>query len=290
MVTDVTRSVGPPWSTKVTRRRIPLDRSLAQPSPGARVRAMILVAQLGRALAVLATVVALLHWYGPRWPNDTATTLALASLAALVAAWGRPGDRVLARATSHAARSERVRMLRLMHDTALQCLEAMSRQSTSDDVDPAAAIAQLRADARAEATRLRTALGQAGHDPGGLAAGLGDVVADAIGRGLRVELVVADLDGVSPTPARRAALYGATAAALSNVWRHSGVTRALVRLDRTDAGVRVVIRDHGRGFAVDGTGFGIRESILARIDEVGGRASVDAAPGTGARVTMWVPA
>jgi signal transduction histidine kinase len=250
---------------------------------------MILVALAGWGLPVLATAVALLHWYGPRWPNDTATTLAL--LAALVAAWGRPGGRIVARATSDAARSERLRMLRLMHDTALQCLEAMSRQSTSDNVDPAAAIVQLRADARAEATRLRTALGQAGHDPGGLAAGLGDVVADAIGRGLRVELVVADLDGVSPTPARRAALCGATAAALSNVWRHSGVTRAVVRLDRTDAGLRVVVRDHGRGFAVDGTGFGfgISESILARIDEVGGRAGVRAAPGTGTRVTMWVP-
>ncbi|MEN3306018.1 MAG: hypothetical protein V7603_2220 [Micromonosporaceae bacterium] len=194
-------------------------------------------------------------------------------------------------AASHAAQMEHNRMLRLMHDTALQCLEVLSLRSTSDDADPVATVAEMRATARAEVTRLRAALRGAAADPGGLAAGLGEVAAEAVTRGLRVDLVTADLDGVGVTRARHDALCGATSAALSNVRRHSGVARVTVRLDRVDTGVQIVVRDHGQGFPADGSrfGFGIRESILARLREVGGRAGVEAAPGRGTRITLWVP-
>jgi signal transduction histidine kinase len=66
----------------------------------------------------------------------------------------------------------------------------------------------------------------------------------------------------------------------------------VVRTDAVRRGIQVVVRDHGRGFAVAdaGPGFGIRESILGRLREVGGWAGVRAEPGAGTRVTLWVPA
>jgi signal transduction histidine kinase len=53
----------------------------------------------------------------------------------------------------------------------------------------------------------------------------------------------------------------------------------------------VTTRDHGTGFSPDArpSGFGIGESIKARLAEVGGTASVESAPGSGTRVTLWVP-
>ncbi|MBO0868683.1 MAG: hypothetical protein J2P15_08980 [Micromonosporaceae bacterium] len=206
---------------------------------------------------------------------------------------------LLQRAVRHGVRTgvryERARMLRFLHDTALQSLEAMARQSTLDTYDPVLAVTQLRAVARAEALRLRSQLGEpTGYGPPGAASlrtALADVVAGVVARGLRVALVASDLAGVAPTPDRCAALCGATGAALSNVWRHAQVSRATVRVEPAAGGVRVVVRDHGRGVPADPArfGFGIRESILARLAEVGGSATVEPAAGTGTRVTLWVP-
>jgi signal transduction histidine kinase len=211
-----------------------------------------------------------------------------------------PQRALLRRAVRHGVRSgirsERARMLRFLHDTTLQSLEAMARQSTSDNPDPVVVVAQLREVARAEALRLRSQLGEltGWASPGAtsLATALSDVVAEVVARGLRVALVVSDLAGVAPTRDRRAALCGATGAALSNVWRHAQVSRATVRVEPAAGGVRVVVRDHGRGIGTDPArfGFGIRESILARLAEVGGWATVEPAAGTGTRVTLWVPA
>ena len=102
----------------------------------------------------------------------------------------------------------------------------------------------------------------------------------------------ADISRVPVSRPRHEALCGATRAALNNVLRHAGVTGAVVRVEPSGKGVRVVVRDHGRGFAAgeSGFGYGIRESIRGRLLEVGGQAEVYATPGRGTRVTLWVPA
>jgi signal transduction histidine kinase len=200
-------------------------------------------------------------------------------------------DRRSGAAVLDGARSERARIVRLLHDTVLQSLEAMGLGSGVDLIDPAAALAEVRAAARAEAARLRLAL-HASPESTGLDTGLGEVVDEATTRGLRVRLVAAECGRWGIQAPRREALCGATREALSNVLRHSGAAAAVVRVDVVSRGVQVVVRDHGRGFvAEDGRfGFGIRESILGRMREVGGRAGVQAAPCAGTRVTMWVPA
>jgi signal transduction histidine kinase len=193
---------------------------------------------------------------------------------------------------SRGARSERAWAARLLHDTVLQSLEAMALSSRVDTADPAAALAQVRATARVEAARLRRALHAPPAGNGALAAGLGEVADEAMARGLRVRLVAADSTRVHIAHPRLEALCGATREALSNVMRHSGAGDVVVRVDMADQGVRVVVRDHGRGFVADRDrfGFGIHESILGRIRDAGGRAQVEASPGGGTRVTMWVPA
>jgi signal transduction histidine kinase len=62
-------------------------------------------------------------------------------------------------------------------------------------------------------------------------------------------------------------------------------------VEERDGGIAVVARDQGEGFDVRERppGFGITQSILARLAEVGGHGTVDSQPGRGTRVTMWVP-
>jgi len=98
------------------------------------------------------------------------------------------------------------------------------------------------------------------------------------------------------TPHRRGTavdpgLVGATQEALANVAKHAGVQQAVVRVASTDGGVEVTVRDHGRGFDLDRPvgGFGIAESIVGRMRDVGGRATVWSAPDRGTRVIVWGP-
>jgi signal transduction histidine kinase len=123
-----------------------------------------------------------------------------------------------------------------------------------------------------------------------LAADLAAVVADLARDGLGVELLLAEFDDTLPA-ARRAALSGATREALRNILKHGGTTRAVLRVEQRGRGIAVVARDHGRGFDPAGCakGFGIRESIMARMAAVGGHAEVASAPGHGTRVMLWVP-
>jgi signal transduction histidine kinase len=212
--------------------------------------------------------------------------LILAAVAAKVVA-----QRVeLARRESQAA--ERARLMRTMHDTVLQSLEAMSLAAQVDRTTPEAALAELRGTARREAARLRRTLADlADERRSPLADSLAEVVEDAGQLGLSVRLVLVDAGEDHLTPARRDALREATREALTNVAKHSGSSAAVVRVDAADAGIEVVIRDRGCGFAAaePREGFGIRESIVARMRDAGGSADIESWPGRGTRVRLWAP-
>ncbi|MFG1891176.1 sensor histidine kinase [Micromonospora sp. NPDC049051] len=188
--------------------------------------------------------------------------------------------------------AERIRWLRSLHDTVLQTMEAIALHSAADATSPAAQLAEVRATARAQAARLRQAL----DEPGGgndnpLASGLAGLVEELAGRGLRVELVVAAGAGSRMSGPYRDAVLGGVREALGNVAKHAGTGDAVVRADEESSALVVVVRDHGCGFDVLGRpGFGIRESIVARLYEIGGKATVESWPGRGTRVTLRVPA
>lgn len=88
------------------------------------------------------------------------------------------------------------------------------------------------------------------------------------------------------------ALLGALGECLENVRRHSGVKEADVTVTDDDRMVRAMVTDTGAGFepeAVDGARLGYAESVVGRLNTVGGRARVFSSPGSGTTVMLEVP-
>jgi len=88
------------------------------------------------------------------------------------------------------------------------------------------------------------------------------------------------------------ALVGALRATLENVLRHSGTTTADVEIMYSDDEVTFMISDQGAGFdtsTVDAQRLGIRNSIVGRMEDVGGGVRVWSSPGTGTTVLIGVP-
>ena len=84
----------------------------------------------------------------------------------------------------------------------------------------------------------------------------------------------------------------ALAECLENVRRHSGVTEAHVTITEDDTTVRAMITDSGVGFVlddVDSASLGFKESVVARLKEVGGQARLFSTPGSGTTVVLEVP-
>jgi signal transduction histidine kinase len=185
-----------------------------------------------------------------------------------------------ARAAAEAATN---REHRLLHDAALQTLEAIASGAVAD---PDA----VRRHAEREASALRFALSGGLAAPDGLVARLARLAEEFADRGLRVQLVADDLE--REPPARAAdALCEACREALTNVVKHAGVESTVVRTTDDDGGWRVTVRDRGLGFepGIARRGFGLDHSICARLAEVGGWGRISSSPGEGTKVEMWVP-
>lgn len=200
--------------------------------------------------------------------------------------------------------AERLRsgVRRSLHDTVLQTLEAIALTLPGDADNAARRLREVRAIAHAEAVALRRELSRRsearatpGVDQGdeGLVEGLVGLGAELARDGLRMRLDAAEgVDGDDGlTPQRRAAVLAAAREALRNVLKHSGVSEALVRVWDEPDGLTLVVRDFGAGFdpAAHQPGFGLSESIAARMAEVGGHAGVGSRVGSGTSVTLWVP-
>ena len=112
---------------------------------------------------------------------------------------------------------------------------------------------------------------------------------------IRINVVLAREHEISPEVAQ--AITEATLEAVRNSLRHAGSDDApmtrMVTLTSDACGVTIEVNDNGCGFdpAVAGRGrHGVSGSIIARMQDVGGRATVDSAPGEGACVTLrWRP-
>jgi signal transduction histidine kinase len=138
------------------------------------------------------------------------------------------------------------------------------------------------------AQRLRRALSGTDHEASTVGDQLTAVVAD-IGADLRIELVPSPALELPASPASDA-LSEAVREALRNVIKHSGAHTAVVMLDRDRGELLATVRDHGRGFdSTAAEGFGLSQSIRARLAEYGGTADVRSTPGGGTRVQMRLP-
>ena len=174
----------------------------------------------------------------------------------------------------------------------LQVLEAMALRIPADDQSAAQRLDEFRALARAQAGELRKTLDrpvETGTKV--LSEELAGLAAEMTREGLRAQLVFADVDDGELSEARRIAVRDAVREALRNTMKHSGIREVVVRVEQRDDGIAVIARDHGTGFDADNVpaGFGITNSITARLVEVGGSAKIESSPGKGTRVTLWVP-
>jgi signal transduction histidine kinase len=190
-------------------------------------------------------------------------------------------------------RAERDRTNRMLHDGVLQTLDALALTLPDDGIDPTRRLVELRSALGGEAATLRQRIMQPPPDTTarGFLAELTDVVTEMAGHGLRTQLVAADFDDQAVSEARRAALREAAREAMRNAAKHAGTPHVVLRVEERDNGIAAVVRDHGVGFDVQQRppGFGISQSIEARLREVGGHGTVHSRPGDGTRVTMWVP-
>jgi signal transduction histidine kinase/phage shock protein PspC (stress-responsive transcriptional regulator) len=178
---------------------------------------------------------------------------------------------------------ERATMAAHLHDSVLQSLVLMQRTD-----DPR----RITTIARRQERELRAWLYGTKHDgePTSLHAAI-DALAVKIeaDHDIRVEAVVV---GDQPLDDSSRALVAAIREAVVNAARHAGIDRVDVFVEADDAELTGFVRDTGRGFDPEAVGDdrrGISESIVGRIQRLGGTAVLTSAPGTGTEVELRVP-
>jgi signal transduction histidine kinase len=181
-----------------------------------------------------------------------------------------------------AAEHERARQLRLLHDSALQTLEAVAAGRYASH-------AAMQSRALDEAHRLQLELDGRSARAISIGREVERVVRQHVERGLRVDVEIGDVPRLSVSVV--VALRDACNEALTNIVKHAGVDCASVRVEFSQHGVQITVQDTGRGFDPRLlTGFGTTESITRRLADVGGRAEMHNEPTGGTRVVLWGPA
>ncbi|MFI0484431.1 ATP-binding protein [Actinomadura sp. 9N215] len=192
----------------------------------------------------------------------------------------REGDRRRRWAVAAAIRADERDYLAALHDTAAATLLMVGLGG-----------ARGRALAEQAGRDVRILSGHLEH--GGAEADLAEMLGTTIGRSSLT--VHQKASGPLPMPLRPAvAICRGVHEALANVARHAGVSEATVSAGRDGDGVRVEVRDRGRGFVpaeVPRHRRGVSMSIVERMAAAGGSGSVTSLPGAGTRVTLtWSPA
>ncbi|MCK2220487.1 histidine kinase [Actinomadura sp. ATCC 31491] len=198
------------------------------------------------------------------------------------------GEAGLAAAVERAVAVERARIAGEVHDAAGHGLAAVALQAglalVALDDDPEQARASLRAikeTSTAALAQLRAALD--GIDPpGGDLAGL---IGGVRAAGLPVDVEPAGL----PVPAHlRDVVHRVVRESLTNVLRHAGPTRVLVRASDGPGAYVLEVADRGAGRAGAGEGRGLA-GLRARVTEAGGVLTAGPRPGGGFQVTARFP-
>ncbi|MEU6793140.1 histidine kinase [Nonomuraea wenchangensis] len=212
------------------------------------------------------------------------------------AAWGLPAvptphlPTVLAAegTAERAIAAERARIAGEVHDAAGHGLAAIALQAglalVALDDDPEQTRASLRAikeTSTAALAQLRAALDGIDPPAGDLAALIDGVRA----AGLPVDVEPA---GLPVPPQLRDTVYRVVRESLTNVLRHAGPTRALVRVSDAPAAYVLEVADRGPGAGHAPEGRGLR-GMRARVTEAGGRFTAGPREGGGFQVTARFP-
>jgi signal transduction histidine kinase len=188
------------------------------------------------------------------------------------------------RARVDAIERERSRIDALVHDSVLTTFLVASKATSSVEQQAAKKSAQ-----DALEKLQRTASDEVGDSIS--ASSFSQALADAVRRqDAHIEI---DVSGSSPylLPSEvSSALADATAQAISNSQQHAGLmVPKLFRLKIGDREIKIVIRDDGPGFRpsrIPRTRLGLRVSIIARVEAVGGKVFIETAPRKGTTIVL----
>jgi signal transduction histidine kinase len=204
----------------------------------------------------------------------------------------RAEERASRAARREAAVAERERLARSIHDSVLQVLTLVSSRGRAIGGE-AAELGRLAAEQEVALRALVCDIELAEDRDGGLL----DVriVAERLAD-TRTTVSCPAVPVLLPDPIATA-LGAAAAAAVDNVRRHAGPdAKCWVLVEDDSAAVLLTVRDDGCGMpperlaesAADGR-LGVAQSIIGRIESIGGTASVVSAPGAGTEVEIRVP-
>ncbi len=199
-------------------------------------------------------------------------------------------DSVAEASTAMAAVGERERLAREIHDSTLQVLALIARRGREIGGETGD-LAELAA---AQETSLRALVSSAAPSANGAST---DIRAVISAMASATVIVATPAAAVELSQVVGDALLSAVAEALANVERHAGAdARAWVLVETDPDRVTVSIRDDGPGIpagrleAARAAGrLGVAQSIVGRIEAVGGTVSIDSRPNEGTEVEIHVP-
>lgn len=262
----------------------------------------------------VASVVLRARWGGLGW--RVAATMGVLQLGMVTAAWVVVNAIFRAVSTSDAlaeqlreaerrklvvqaqhASQETVR--RVLHDDVLTALRSVAEPVTVTDPtadgpsvracrEAVRAIRGLMSEQPVNSGKVTSGRPDDAPQDGVTAVGLGALVVE----GLAVVVSTRAVPGPSPSPDVARALVLSAREALRNVRRHAGVDEATLTVDLSGAVATVQVSDRGKGFSVRETqlGVGISSSIVSRMEEVGGSATLHSDDGLGSTWVLSGPA
>jgi signal transduction histidine kinase len=196
---------------------------------------------------------------------------------------------------------ERNRLARELHDTLAHSVTAVTVQLEAIQAlwatEPTSARAMLDSalqTAHSGSREARRALKALRASPleDGLCVAIGNLARAAAARAdLQLALTTPD-DWTTAPPDQEQFLYRVAQEAIANVVRHARATELRVALERRNGYIALSVADNGVGFVAGAVNtaarFGLK-GIEERVEMIGGRLSVESAPGSGTTVRVAVP-
>ena len=173
---------------------------------------------------------------------------------------------------------------RVLHDTVLQTLALVERRSSVSDPELATAARQADHD-------LRSFLfGSAGRAVADLETRIRSEI-ERVRRGSDTPVSVSVIDdGCKLSPDHQQRIARALGEAVANAIEHAGATRIVVFAETDDRGhVFASVSDDGSGFDPSAArrSHGLDESVIGRIEAIGGKVEIDSSHDGGTEICLW---